>query len=98
MGLPEGGTCNVRSQHTKDTPDSGPSAPNNLGTPSGGPLGNLGNGCVCPLSATVTLPMSGTSAVSGQAVPSGGYRNLGVASGLSDLSNGSALSGRYVRL
>ena len=55
---------------------------------------------VCPLSATVTLPMThGTSAVSSQAVPSGSYRNLGVASGgLSALSNGSAPSGRYVRL
>ena len=44
------GTCNVRFQHTKDTPDSGPSTPNNLGTPSGGPLsGNLGKGGVSAL-------------------------------------------------
>jgi hypothetical protein len=49
MGLPEGGTCSVRSQHTKDTPDGGTSAPNNLGTPGGGPLGNLGNGGVSAL-------------------------------------------------
>jgi hypothetical protein len=52
MGLPAGasGTCNVHSQHhTKDTPDGGTPAPTNLGTPSGGPLGNLGNGGVSAL-------------------------------------------------
>jgi hypothetical protein len=49
-GVPEGGTCNVRFQHTKDTPNGGTSTPNNLGTPSGGPLsGNLGNGGVSAL-------------------------------------------------
>jgi hypothetical protein len=58
MGLPEGGTCNVRFhwQHTtKDTPDGGTSTPNNLGTPSGGPLsGNLGNGGVSTLRSSDT--------------------------------------------
>jgi hypothetical protein len=47
MGLPDGGTCNVRSQHTKDAPDGGTS--NNLGTPSGGHLGSVGNGSVSNL-------------------------------------------------
>jgi hypothetical protein len=44
MGLPDGGMCNVRSQHTKDTPDGGTS--DNPGTPSSAPLGSLGNGGV----------------------------------------------------
>jgi len=54
MGLPDGGTCNVRSQHTKDTPDGGTS--DNLGTPSSGPPGSLGNGGMSALRNCDTQP------------------------------------------
>jgi len=54
MGLSDVGTCNVRSQHTKDTPDGGTS--DNLGTPSGGHLRSLGNGSVSALRDCETQP------------------------------------------
>jgi len=41
IGLPEGGTCNIRSQHTKDTPDGITATPNNRRPPGLGGVGGV---------------------------------------------------------
>jgi hypothetical protein len=49
MGLPDGGMCNVRSQHTKDTPD-GVTSDNLVLSPAGPQtLHSLDNGAVAAL-------------------------------------------------